>query len=474
MEKRFSPYLSKIKPTLKLLLDELLKLFPYASILAVDVKGKRFTVNTRTVSIADSRTSERGFVVRVNTRNNYCEYSFNNINEDNYNEILLHIVKQTRMIEIIGDKKEVDLTDLPLINEEVINKSFYRDTLKVGLSTKEIIEKLNELKDEIHNHSNMVVNAIANLELTEVSKMFLSSNKDLEQYYNWGDGVILAATSSDKGVKYNFSSESGCSLEEILTKLKEKTPELVDVASKLHRARPVKPGTYDVICSPEVTGLIAHEAFGHGVEMDMFVKNRAKAIEYLNKEVASNKVNMYDGANVFEQVSSYFFDDEGTLAQNTQIIDNGILKNGINDVLTAMRLNVLPTGNGKRESFERKAYTRMTNTYFAPGDDKLEDMIKSIKHGYFLVGSLSGMEDPKNWGIQCIASYGIEIINGKLTSNWIAPVLITGYVPDLLKSITMVSDDLEMFGSGYCGKGYKEFVKVSDGGPYLKARVRLG
>jgi TldD protein len=304
--------------------------------------------------------------------------------------------------------------------------------------------------------------------------MFLSSNKDLEQYYNWGDGVILAATSSDKGVKYNFSSESGCSLEEILTKLKEKTPELVDVASKLHRARPVKPGTYDVICSPEVTGLIAHEAFGHGVEMDMFVKNRAKAIEYLNKEVASNKVNMYDGANVFEQVSSYFFDDEGTLAQNTQIIDNGILKNGINDVLTAMRLNVLPTGNGKRESFERKAYTRMTNTYFAPGNDKLEDMIKSIKHGYFLVGSLSGMEDPKNWGIQCIASYGIEIINGKLTSNWIAPVLITGYVPDLLKSITMVSDDLEMFGSGYCGKGYKEFVKVSDGGPYLKARVRLG
>ena len=156
------------------------------------------------------------------------------------------------MIEIIGDKKEVDLTDLPLINEEVINKSFYRDTLKVGLSTKEIIEKLNELKDEIHNHSNMVVNAIANLELTEVSKMFLSSNKDLEQYYNWGDGVILAATSSDKGVKYNFSSQSGCSLEEILTKLKEKTPELVDVASKLHRARPVKPGTYDVICSPEL------------------------------------------------------------------------------------------------------------------------------------------------------------------------------------------------------------------------------
>ena len=84
------------------------------------------------------------------------------------------------------------------------------------------------------------------------------------------------------------------------------------------------------------------------------------------------------------------------------------------------------------------------------------------------------MEDPKHWGIQCVIALGREIKNGKLTGNIIAPVTLTGYVPDLLKSISMVSSDLEMYGSGACGKGHKEWVKTSDGGPYLKCKVRLG
>lgn len=116
----------------------------------------------------------------------------------------------------------------------------------------------------------------------------------------------------------------------------------------------------------------------------------------------------------------------------------------------------------------------MTNTYFAAGSSKLEDMIASIEFGYLLDCPMSGMEDPKNWGIQCMVNYGLEIKNGKLTGNIVSPVVLTGYVPDLLKSISMVSDKVELCGSGACGKGYKEFVKVSSGGPYIKAKVRLG
>ena len=86
----------------------------------------------------------------------------------------------------------------------------------------------------------------------------------------------------------------------------------------------------------------------------------------------------------------------------------------------------------------------------------------------------SGMEDPKNWGIQCMVSHAREIKNGKFTGRVLSPVVLTGYVPDLLKSISMMSPNVELSGSGMCGKGYKEFVKVSDGGPYIKARIRLG
>ena len=168
------------------------------------------------------------------------------------------------------------------------------------------------------------------------------------------------------------------------------------------------------------------------------------------------------------------FDDDGVLAGDTQIIRDGILLTGISDLGSAMQLGTAPTGNGRRESTRRKAYTRMTNTFFEPGKDKLQDMIGSISHGYMLFECNNGMEDPKNWAIQCVAEYGIEIVDGKLTDNYVSPVVMSGYVPDLLGSISMISDDFEIEGAGMCGKGYKEWVRVSDGGPALKVKVKLG
>ncbi|MDE6837300.1 MAG: TldD/PmbA family protein, partial [Acutalibacter sp.] len=124
--------------------------------------------------------------------------------------------------------------------------------------------------------------------------------------------------------------------------------------------------------------------------------------------------------------------------------------------------------------YERKAYTRMTNTYFEPGSHSLEEMIASIPYGFLLQQPMSGMEDPKNWGIQAMVAIAREIKDGKLTGKVFSPIVLTGYVPDLLKSVTMTGRELALSGSGFCGKGYKEWVKVSDGGPCMKARIRLG
>ena len=115
----------------------------------------------------------------------------------------------------------------------------------------------------------------------------------------------------------------------------------------------------------------------------------------------------------------------------------------------------------------------MTNTFFEKGDSNLETMIKSVKHGYYLCQTNNGMEDPKNWQIQCTASYGLEIKDGKFTGEIVAPVVISGYVVDLLSSISMVSNERKVIGSGMCGKGHKEWVFVSDGGPCLKAEAKL-
>ena len=306
------------------------------------------------------------------------------------------------------------------------------------------------------------------------SKMFLSRNKDLTQNVMWSCGFIVVMAKEGEEIQNSYKPVSMLGGIEVLDTLESKLEDACKIAIELLAAEPMVPGEYDCICEPDVTGMIVHEAFGHGVEMDMFVKDRAQARGFIGKQVASELITMHDGACTIPQVATYFFDDEGIPAHDTIIIDKGILKTGICDAQSAMHLGIAGTGNGRRQDMTRKAYTRMTNTIFEAGTSKVEDMIASIKDGFLLCQASSGMEDPKNWGIQLMVDIAREIKDGKLTGKIYSPIVMTGYVPDLLKSISMISDKIEAGGTGYCGKGYKEWVKVSDGGPYIKARIRLG
>lgn len=475
MKVAISQYLTARKPLLKELVARLSRRFGYVSVLGTDTTGKNFSVQKTGISVTDSIWTERGFVVRVHNGMNYAEYSFNELNEETLDALVEDITMK------LQDPRSmlpslVNIGRYPVIEEEPVEKSF-RGKVKIlpgEVSSEQKLKRMAGMMNNALSLSPLLVDVRVRYEEVHLSKIFLSEKKDLEQSYIWSQGYVFAIARRDKNTRYSYRGFSGLKGVELLAEMEEAYGRVVSAAEKLLDAEPVDPGVYEVICSPEIAGLIAHEAFGHGVEMDMFVKKRAKALEYLGKPVASELVTMHDGAAAAGHVSSYLFDDEGVLASDTVIIDKGELKTGISDLLSALKLGTKPTGNGKRESFERKAYARMTNTFFAPGKDRLEEMIASIKHGYLLDGTMSGMEDPKNWGIQCLILRGEEIIDGKLTGKIVSPVIMTGYVPDLLKAISMVSGDLEFFGTGYCGKGHKERVKVSDGGPYIKTKARLG
>ena len=473
MQVKISNYLVNIRPKIQELIFNLNKEFDYVSVLCSDVSGTSYSVGQRQTNVSDYHFGERGFVVRVYKNNMYLEYSFNEI--DNIKELALKITNELKneleALETLGLEK----MESPLIHEEMMTKEMYGE---IGIdpetvSSEEILNKLKNISDLGAKHPG-IIEFMARMSFARVNKMFISTHKDLTQSYAFCEGMIGALGTNGQKTNMTYQSFSGLKGVEVLDEMETEIEKVISNLNDLLNAEPVVPGMYDVIVTPEVAGLIAHEAFGHGVEMDMFVKERALAKDYIDEYVASPITSMKDGALSASQVSSYLFDDEGTLGTDTTIIENGILKTGISDLLSALRLNMQPTGNGKRESFERKAYARMTNTIFTPGTDYVEDMIASIEDGYLLEGMDSGMEDPKHWGIQCVIALGREIKNGKFTGKTVAPVTLTGYVPDLLKSITMVSNDLQLFGSGACGKGHKEWVKVSDGGPYLKCKVRLG
>ena len=473
MQVKMSNYLIEIKPKVIELIKLLSETFDYVSVLSTDVCGTSYRVGQRQTSVGDYGFGERGFVARVYYNQTYLEYSFNEI--DNVEELANTITKQLKEELIALEELQISKMESPFIYEEEISKEMLGE-IEVdpeSIQSSEILDCLKQISDAGAKHEG-IIEFMASMSFAHVNKMFLSNKKDLMQSYAYAEGMIGAIGTN--GVKSDMAYESFSGLKgvEILKEMNERVDTVIQNLKDKLNAEPVIPGMYDVIVSPEVAGLIAHEAFGHGVEMDMFVKERALAKDYINEKVASDITCMKDGARSANQVSSYLFDDEGTLGSDTTIIQNGTLVTGISDLLSALRLNTTPTGNGKRESFERKAYARMTNTIFTPGTSTKEEMIASIEDGYLLEGMDSGMEDPKHWGIQCVVAMGREIKNGKLTGKTVAPVTLTGYVPELLKSISMVSNDFELFGSGACGKGHKEWVKVSDGGPYLKCKVRLG
>lgn len=464
----FSQYLESKRNDCKELIRELAKSYAYVSILGSDVSSFSISANRSTSGINEGNLSECGFVVKLHNGRSFFEYSLDDISGDK-KELAAKIKNSLRT----DTSLNACMINCKTPNDEPLVQSFERESDRQNFSDKEILDFCKKTKDDILSRDNNIVNAMTMVSYFTVSKLFISQNKELDQNYSWANGYsIVVYKDNDKIVsarEFTYSHLLG----DVIAELPKKTDKVIDKARKLATAKPIVPGIYDVITDPSITGLIAHEAFGHGVEMDQFVKDRALAKKYVGDYVASPICNMHDGASAALSSASYFFDDDGVLAHDTQIIKDGILVAGISDLISAEQLGTEPTGNGRRQSFKRKAYSRMTNTFFEPGKDKLEDMIASIKHGYMLFETNNGMEDPKNWQIQCTAEYGIEIIDGKLTDNYVSPVVMSGYVPDLLKSISMISDDFEVIGAGSCGKGYKEWVRVSDGGPALKVKVKL-
>ena len=137
---------------------------------------------------------------------------------------------------------------------------------------------------------------------------------------------------------------------------------------------------------------------------------------------------------------------------------------------TANIFNVEPTGNARATEYYDEPLIRMRNTCIAPGVDKLEDMIASIEDGYYLVSATNGQADTTSefmFGI----SFGYEIKNGKL-GRAILDTTISGIAFEVLKSVTMVSDELKWSNGGWCGK--KQLIKVGMGGPSIKCKVNIG
>jgi predicted Zn-dependent protease len=342
------------------------------------------------------------------------------------------------------------------------------------LSTQEKLDRCREVQRRAKGRDPRIVNVrVIYNELNEHA-VFADPNADLAQRVQRVNMFIFVIVSSPAGeVRFDFAVRSGSGGWEVLNWSDEEIQHVVDGALALLSAERIEPGEYHIITTPNVSGVLAHESFGHGVETDMFLKQRARAAHFIDKVVGSSLVSIADDPSQPGSYGSYFFDDEGQISTPTQIVENGVFRRGITDRYSATALEIPRSANGRRQDYSRKTYARMSNTFFSPGTSTLEEMIAQVDHGIFLDKCSSGMEDPQGWGIQVTCHYGHEIKGGKITERVFAPIGITGYVPEVLQSIKAVSDELQMNG-GTCGKGHKEQVPVASGGPHLLLTARLG
>ncbi len=224
-------------------------------------------------------------------------------------------------------------------------------------------------------------------------------------------------------------------------------------------------GRMPVVLSSEAGGTMVHEAIGHGLEADLARRGMSVYRDSLGTQVASALVSIVDDATVPGKRGSFGADDEGTAAQRTVLVSDGVLKGFLYDRLHAIRDGGRSTGNGRRESYRHKPVPRMTNTIILPGKTPPEDIVRSVDRGLLVRKMGGGQVNTVTGDFMFEVAEGYRIENGR-PGEPVRGATITGNGPEALSMIDMVGSDLG-FGLGTCGKE-GQGVPVGDAQPTLR------
>jgi len=218
--------------------------------------------------------------------------------------------------------------------------------------------------------------------------------------------------------------------------------------------------------------MLAHEAVGHTVEAD-FVMGGSVAAHNMGNKVASELVTMVDFAHTALGEPCplpVYVDDEGVVAEDATLIENGILKSFMHNRESARHFDAKPQGHARAFTFSDEPLIRMRNTAILPGKSKFDDMVASIDDGYYLVKTGNGQADSTGEFMFSV-DLGYEIKNGKI-GKAIRETTISGVAFEMLKTVDMISDDMLWSCSGFCGK--KQYMTTAGGGPALRCEINIG
>ncbi len=248
-------------------------------------------------------------------------------------------------------------------------------------------------------------------------------------------------------------------------RLEEHARKIARNAKNMLGARPCPVGRMPVIIANGFGGLFFHEACGHSLEGTSVANGCSEFAGKIGTRIASEKVTLVDDGSMAGEWGSLGIDDEGILTRKNVLIESGILKGYLLDRMEAKRMGLKPTGSARRENYRFAPVSRMTNTYIAPGTDKLSDMLDSVDKGVFVKDINAGSVDPLTGEFNFNTGETYLIEKGEITVPLKSATLI-GTGREILPKVDMVSDDFAL-GQGYCYAGSGQ-IPIGAGQPAVR------
>jgi len=300
------------------------------------------------------------------------------------------------------------------------------------------------------------------------SRVYYKNSQGAESEYDFSGCQIGVSYILSDGTEQFADNHRiyGVNTDDLLKKEKE-FAESIEESRLFLKAPNITPGVYPLILSPMTTGVFAHESFGHKSESDFMLGDENMKKEWeIGKKVGSSILSIIDDGNI-EDVSGYCpIDDEGTPAEKTYLIKNGILTGRLHSLSTAGELDEKPTGNARALNTEFEPIVRMTNTYVDKGDSSFEELVSGIDNGFY-IKSIKHGSGLSTFTIAPLCAYRIKSV--KITEP-VKISVITGNVFETLGDIDGLSKEITLVSSlmGGCGKMEQYPLRVSFGGPFMR------
>lgn len=390
-----------------------------------------------------------------------ASYSFNNFDFELIKKQGLSVLKSLSIIKSQGQ----NLEHFKGI-QDFITTSCEIDPTKIHLEEKNnLLKKYYELLLQEKNEKLVSTQAVYKDNFRKI--YFVNSEGSKIIQHKQFIGMSLSSTAKDGNniQRSNFSHAMYGGME--VLKDHEKAISLLAKQSlDLLQAKPLPKGRYNVILDNRMTGVFAHEAFGHLAEADFTCDNQSmSSMMSQGQKFGVSNLNIVDDGRL-ESLAGYTpYDDEGIRAQKTHLVKNGCLHSLMHSRETAVKMGASPTGNARSLNAGYQPLVRMTNTYIDKGSESKESLFEKLGDGLYCCNFIGGMTNLDSFTFTPSLSYFVK--DGKPT-KLCSNVMLSGNVFETLKKITAIADDVKHYGTlGGCGKGGQNGLPVTIGGPHI-------